>query len=73
MEYELKRMLLIICIVFFSGGFLGLFNLLIGVVFISAIVGYIVITVFWKDLFIALLKFLLTFFPKTRAPSRSHR
>jgi hypothetical protein len=65
MDYEMKKILLILIGVTMVGGLTGLFNILYGSIFVAVLVGYIMITMFWKELLIEIAKFVSSFiFPK---------
>jgi hypothetical protein len=62
MDRDLWKLLLILGFVFIFGGWQGLYNVGIGVVFIAGLVILILITFFKWDLILAGLKFLSSFF-----------
>jgi len=62
MDYELKKIILIMAGVILVGGLSGLFNMLYGVVVVSLLIGYIAVTLFWKDILLEILIFISSFF-----------
>ena len=62
MDYELKKILLIIAGATLVGGLSGLFNIIYGVIAVSILIGYIIVTVFWMDFLLEILIFLSSFF-----------
>jgi len=61
MDYELKKILIILVGVTIFGGITGLFNVIYGTILFAFLVGYIAITLFWKDLLIILARFISSF------------
>jgi hypothetical protein len=66
MDRDLWKLLLILGFVLIFGGWQGLYNVGIGMVFMAGLVIFILITFFKWDLILAGLKFLSSFFIRRR-------
>jgi len=60
MNYNLIKLLIILIGVLWIGGVQGLYNLFIGILFVSFIVGLILITFFKEDLVFSILRILFS-------------